>query len=100
MQERMNLVVALYLSMVLRRADWASLVRASASSRNITLKSASPSGAIRAKSLTLCLIISIPRSSEAFSSMKLFLQVSPKISLTMDMAAAVLPTPGGPEKSR
>jgi hypothetical protein len=32
--------------------------------------------------------------------MKLFLQASPKISLTMDMAAAVFPTPGGPEKSR
>jgi hypothetical protein len=32
--------------------------------------------------------------------MKLFLQVSPKISLTMDMDAAVLPTPGGPEKRR
>jgi hypothetical protein len=55
---------------------------------------------MRAKSLTLCLMMSMPRSSEAFSSMKLFLQVSPKISLTMDMAAAVLPTPGGPEKSR
>ncbi len=32
--------------------------------------------------------------------MKLFLQVSPKISLTIEMEAAVLPTPGGPEKSR
>lgn len=50
---------------------------------------------MRAKSLTLWRMISIPLSSLALSSMKLFLQASPYISLTMEMAAAVFPTPGG-----
>ena len=100
MHERTNLVVAEYRSMVRRSALWASFVRASASSRNMTLKSASPKGAMRAKSLTLWRMISMPRSSLAFSSMKLFLQLSPKISLTMEIDAAVLPTPGGPENRR
>lgn len=92
--------VWVYFSMVRRSALWASEVRASASSRNIILKSASPSGDVRAKFFILVRTTSMPLSSLALSSMKLLVQVSPNSSLAMEMAEAVFPTPGGPENIR
>ena len=96
----MNRQLLVYFSMVRLSALWASEVSASASSRKMILKSASPSGDVRAKFLILLRTTSIPRSSLAFSSVKLFVHVSPNSSLATAMAEAVLPTPGGPENSR
>lgn len=96
----MNRHVLVYRSIVLRSADWASPVRASASSKKMILNSASPTGDVRAKFLILWRTTSMPRSSLAFNSVKLECHVSPKSSLAMDTADAVLPTPGGPVNIR
>lgn len=86
--------------MVLLSADCASCVSASASSRNIILKSAPPIGDVFAKFLILFLTTSMPRSSDALSSVKFSRHPSLKSSLAIETAVAVFPTPGGPEKSR
>jgi hypothetical protein len=64
----MNLQVLVKFSIVLLNACCASFVRASASSRKITLNGTCPIAFVLAKSFTFCLTISIPLSSEAFSS--------------------------------
>ena len=96
----MNLHVFVYFSMVLRRAACASDVSASASSRKIILNPPSPMGAILAKSLIFVRTTSMPLSSEAFSSLKLRLQLSPKSSRVSAIAHVVLPVPAGPAKRR
>lgn len=85
--------------MVLLRACCASLVKASASSRNIILKSL-PKAWVRAKLLMLPRTTSIPRSSLALSSRKFAFQFSAKSSLARAIAEVVFPVPGGPAKSR
>jgi len=87
--------------MVRRSAAWASDVSASASSRKIILNGAPPIGAVFAKFLIFDRTTSMPLSSDALSSVKFSRQrSSPKISLAIETAAAVFPTPGGPEKRR
>ena len=100
MQERMKRQMPEYFSMVLLRAPWASDVRLSASSKKMILNSASPMGAVLAKSLILPRTTSIPLSSEALSSMKLPLHSSPKSSLARAREHVVLPVPAGPVNMR
>ena len=57
-----------YVSIVRRKAAWASAVRLSASSRKMILKFVPPNGASRAISLTFVRTVSMPRSSLLFSS--------------------------------
>ena len=100
--------------MVLRSAAWASLVIESASSNIISLYGGPfvPfETAIWAKFLTFVLMISIPRSSEAFNSKTRALNRSrldnesislnikkeyPYISLAKAKIVEVFPVPGGP----
>ena len=89
-----------YFSMVLLSAPWASLVRASASSRKIILNSAPSTGAVLAKSLIFPLTVSIPLSSEALSSMKFPFQLSPNMPLAKARAQVVFPVPGEPANMR
>ena len=96
----MNLHVSANCSIILLRAPWASEVRASASSRKITLNEVPGMGAVRANCLTLVRIDSNFLSSLAFISRRLFLNPSPNTSLVSARAAVVFPVPGGPANIR
>jgi hypothetical protein len=85
----------LKLSIVLRKADCASGVNESASSKKIILKGAL-TGAVLAKFLILLRTTSMPRSSEALSSVKLLLQSSLYSSCAKAIAALVFPVPAAP----
>src|SRR3989338_10638364 len=86
--------------MVLLSACCASLVSASHSSRYIILNGTSPIALVLAKSFTLFLIMSMPRSSLAFNSRKFCLQESLKSFLAITRDRFVFPTPGGPVNRR
>jgi hypothetical protein len=65
------------------------------------LNGAPPIEVVFAKFLIFDRTTSMPLSSDAFNSVKFSRQSSsPKISLATETAAAVFPTPGGPEKRR
>jgi len=57
-------------------------------------------GAVRANSLIFPRTTSMPRSSEAFSSMKFSRHASPYISFAKARADVVLPVPAGPANIR
>lgn len=59
-----------------------------------------PIAFVLAKSFTLFLIMSIPLSSDAFSSKKLFFHPSPNSSLAITSDSVVFPTPAGPANIR
>ena len=69
----MNLQVCAFCSMILLSAPWASGVRASASSRKMTLNEVPGTGAVLANCLTLVLIDSSFLSSLAFISSRFLL---------------------------
>ena len=96
----MNLQMPEYFSMVRLSAACASDVSASASSMNMILNSAPPTGEVLANSLILPRTTSIPLSSEALSSMKFPCQLSPNISLARASEQVVLPVPAGPVNRR
>ncbi len=75
-------------------------MRASASSRKMTLNVVPGDGAVLANCLTLVRMDSSLRSSLAFISSKLIRYPSPNTSLVRARAAVVLPVPGGPANSK
>src|SRR5208283_5672504 len=96
----MNLVTEELDSMVRLRACCASAVRASPSSRNMSLNGTSVRAEERAKSFILPLTTSMPLSSLAFSSRKLPETAPEYISCASARQHVVFPTPGGPAKRR
>ncbi len=92
----MNLVSLEKRSIVLLNACCASDVNASASSRNIIFMGTLAIDIVFANSLTSPLITSIPRASDALSSLNAPVKLPPYKSFAIAMAHVVLPTPAVP----
>ncbi len=93
---RTKRAVLVKFSIVLLKACWASLVKASASSSIANLYGTLPIAFIREKSFILCLTTSIPLSSDALVSKTLAFQFLPYKSLAIAKAQVVFPVPAGP----